>query len=213
MTTTELWLVAHPLYQPWHGALTQALAAAGTACRALEAAQAPGLVRRLATGLVDRPAGLLYLGLAEDATAEILNRACCAVGLPLILLGTPGGQLQLGPAVRAGQGACLACYRSYAEFFVLDRAPGPAHPPAPPDQALAGWLAGQIAGQLAPLSAGPLAQGSVARFDAGAPDWFRPLRDPLCPVCSPSARYPAEVIQAFQYHAEAAHEDPAAQRT
>lgn len=214
MTTTELWLVASPSYRDWLAPVGAGLAAAGLAHQELAGPQAPALVRDLAAERAARPAALLFLGGVEEPQAEALNRACWAAGLTLLALGAAGGRLLLGPAVMPGAGACLACYRTYRSFFLLDGPAGAARPVEPPDAAQVAWLVGQIAGLLRGAD-GLLGQGQVARRAAdGGLAWFRPFKDPLCPVCSPMRRYPVEVIQAFQYHAGAAHEDAAgAQRS
>lgn len=143
---------------------------------------------------------LTLLPLAAPALAA-LNRASAAERIPLIAILPLKGGVQVGPGVRYGETACVACFKEQVSYLQ-------AHDPLGPGQETEDWFACAAPRFLDRLTeevlrfidrdpAGALAGGYVLRFDRdGRERRYRLLKSPLCTVCSDFARHPTESITA-----------------
>jgi hypothetical protein len=145
-------------------------------------------------------AALALLPLAAPGLAA-LNRACSAERVPLVAVLPLKGGVQIGPGVRYGETACVACFKEQVSYLQSHDLLGPGQETedwsacAPPHfhERLTEEALRFI--DRAPASA--LAGGYVLRFDRGGRERrYRLLKSPLCTVCSDFARHPTESITA-----------------
>lgn len=201
---TSIWIYAtEPYTSTWFPIVSRTLRTAGLPCQPLPATLTPGW-SQVSTSVVNHrePTTIVCLTNSHDPYLEEINRTCCATQQRLIVAGEEHGRLYLGPGVVPGTTACWACFQTYRHFFPFGRvSTQPLASLVSCSHTFVQYMAHTLIPWLRGHSRSPLHSGAVLYWDpaTGATSWVRPFKDPLCGVCSMSAQYPTEMVQAFQY--------------